>query len=442
MRRWSVLPTSFWCLWVAWFAIVSISPSSAQQMSNLDRERAETMLQVVTSDIRKNYYDPKLHGLNWDTLVGEAKQKIEKENSYNMSVAHIAAVLDGLNDSHTFLVPPQHSYKQEYGWRFQMIGDRCFVVRVKPQTDAESKGVKPGDEILAINGHAPDRDTAWKIQYVYNVLRPQPGLRLNLKDPAGTERQVDVMADVKEKLRVRDLTGGNVWDYVRDLENERRLMRYRYVEMGDDVMILKFPAFLYTQSEVQDIIGRARKRRSLIVDLRGNPGGSVETLKWMVGGMFDHEVKVADLVTKDSTKPMLAKPFGNDGFTGKIVVLIDSGSASAAELFARVMQLEKRGIVIGDRSSGSVMEARRLSYKMGSGTMLFYGASITEADLRMTDGNSLEHTGVLPDELIVPTGGDLAAGRDPVLAHAVRVLGGKLSPESAGKLFPYEWPRE
>jgi C-terminal processing protease CtpA/Prc len=135
----------------------------------------------------------------------------------------------------------------------------------------------------------------------------------------------------------------------------------------------------------------------------------------------------------------VAKTRGQDAFTGKLVVLIDSRSGSASEVLARVVQLEKRGTIVGDLSEGAVMRSQGYRYEMGSGTIIFYGASITDADAIMSDGKSLEHVGVSPDELLLPSGADLAARRDPVLSRAAALLGVELTAEKAGTLFPLEW---
>jgi carboxyl-terminal processing protease len=164
-------------------------------------------------------------------------------------------------------------------------------------------------------------------------------------------------------------------------------------------------------------------------------------LKSLLGGVLDHEVKVGDLISREHARPVVAKSKGKNAFTGKLIVLVDSKSASASELFARVVQLEKRGIVLGDQSSGQVMRAKEYSYQAGNDTVVFFGASITDADIIMGDGKSLEHAGVTPDEILIPTAADLAFGRDPVMVRAAEIVGVKLDPESAGSLFPYEWPK-
>jgi hypothetical protein len=60
---------------------------------------------------------------------------------------------------------------------------------------------------------------------------------------------------------------------------------------------------------------------------------------------------------------------------------------------------------------------------------------ISVAEMRMRDGGALEHKGVIPDEIVLPTAADLAGKRDPALARAVAILGGTITAEQAGQLF-------
>jgi C-terminal processing protease CtpA/Prc len=285
-------------------SLTACCATAQQTFSRVDRERALEMLNVIGRDVRVQYYDPKFHGVNWDSNLAEMRQKIEQAPSLNMALAHIAAALDKLNDSHTFFLPPRHVAKTDYGFQYQMVGDRCFVTRVGPGSDAEIQGVKAGDEVLAINGYAVTRDTLWKIEYTYSVLRPQPGLRLALKDPAGRERKLDVAAKIHMGDRLT-YAPNSEWDIIRAAENQQHLVRTRYLELGDAVLVVKLQEFLY--SEVESMIGKARKFPSLILDLRGNPGGSAEALKRLVGAMFDRDVKIDQRVTRKDTKPEIAK---------------------------------------------------------------------------------------------------------------------------------------
>jgi len=73
-----------------------------------------------------------------------------------------------------------------------MIGDKPFIVRVRPGTDAESK-VHPGDEVIAYNKFLVSRDTLWKMDYYFKRLAPQADANLVLKDPQGQQREMKVI---------------------------------------------------------------------------------------------------------------------------------------------------------------------------------------------------------------------------------------------------------
>jgi C-terminal processing protease CtpA/Prc len=421
---------------------LSAHPLAAQKLGEFDRERGRQMLKTLKEDIKKNYYDPTFRGIDLEGRFREADEAIKQAQSNGQIFGIIAQVLVGFNDSHLYFIPPQRPARTDYGWQMQMVGDRCYVSAVKPGSDAEAKGLQEGDIVRAVDGMVPTREDLWKIEYLLYALRPQAGMRVVVERPGGPPRQVDVLAKVTELRRVTDLTDGNeVMRLIVEQQKASRLYRHRYINVKDELFVWKMPQFDLPKAKVDDMADKFRKSKGVILDLRGNGGGAEETLLRLIGNFVERDVQVGELKTRKGGKPMTARTVGDKAYKGKLVVLVDSDSGSSSEVFARVMQLEKRAVVIGDRTAGAVMRAEHHGHQVGVDIVAFYGVSVTDADLLMTDGKSLEHVGVTPDELLLPTPADMAARRDPVMARAAELLGIKVTPEQAGQMFPVEWEK-
>lgn len=427
-------------LLVAGLGNVARGQQQSKALNSVELYQMQQMLLDARDEVKKHYYDPKLNGLDWEARYKEYAAMLPKARNLGEGFRVIAAFLSGLKDSHVYFIPPDRQNRYDGMYEYALVADRCFITQVRPKSDADEK-VHVGDEILTFDGFNVNREDYQDLKYFYRVLSPMPADQLVLRAPDGAQRSVVVNRAVAKGKLVMDLTDDegttDLESMVRRSQNSRHASRPRIVER-EDTAIWKLQRFNLDTKEVDHYIGIARKYKTLILDLRGNPGGYTDTLKDIVGHLFDKDVKIADRVGRKDSKPMIAKR-QRDLFTGKLIVLVDSGSASASELLARVVQLEKRGTVLGDTSAGAVMESQRYADSRGAETKIYYNFSVTDANLIMGDGKSLEKVGVTPDEVILPTGADLAAGRDPALARAAELAGIKLDAAEAGKLFPYEW---
>ena len=416
----------------------SVRTFAQQKMDGIARGQAIGMLKNIKGAIKKDYYDPNFGGMDLDARFKTAEEKLKTAETLSQAYAIIAQAVVDLNDSHTRFYPPARAAIIEYGWRMKPFGDTAYITAVLAKSDAESKGLAVGDEVLKINGFRPSRRDLWKMIYFYQTLSPQAKMALEVRSPAGETRQIEIESKITLLKRIVDLN--NELDFSEAVREGSRLEnsdRHYFKEFGN-TLVWKMPDFTYAPSEVSGLMDRAEGKESLILDLRGNPGGYVDTLEKLAGYFFEKDTKIADLKGRKPMDPQLAKTLGSKGFKGKVIVLVDSNSASAAEVLPRLMQIEKRGVVLGDVSAGAVMQSRGRSFDAGVTTVIGYGMNLTMADVIMTDGKSLEHVGVTPDELIVPTGKDLAERNDPVLARALEIAGVKIDAGAAGKIFPAE----
>jgi C-terminal processing protease CtpA/Prc len=415
---------------------------TGDKYATITNAQAQEMLDAVKADILANYYDPQFHGLDIEKRFGEAREKIAGAKSQDEALLDIAAAVAALKDSHTRFRPPARPYGVEYGFAAQAIGDTdCYVTAVRPDSDAAAKGLKGGDRLLTINGISIVRDDIRTMEYSYSVF-PQSGFHLSVRSPEGTEQNLVAMAKVipgQPMVRHSD-----VLEHATTHRNDRREDRSRYHAEGKQVLFWKLPDFNVDPDDVDGMVNKTRGFETVIFDLRGNPGGRVSALAKFLGGFFNRDVKIGNRKGRTDVKQEIAKSRGDKAFGGKLLVLVDSRSTSAAEIFARIVQLQRRGTVLGDRSGGAVMESKYYYHAVELNRVMVtqYGAMITVADLILGDAKSLENVGVIPDERVLPSPADIANGRDPVIARAAALAGLTMTADEAAKIFPFEWPKE
>lgn len=410
----------------------------AFQLGPLDRERGVIMLRTIQRDLEKHYYDSTFHGLPLAPLFDSAEADIKSAPSNGDIFGIIAHTLLRLDDSHTFFDPPRRAATVDYGWVMRIIGDTAYVTDVTAGSDAEAQGLTVGDAVLGVDRYQPTRSDFWNLLYLYNFLSPQAAVTLLVRSPgAAGPRRLLIHSRVTPGREVLDygrLDGADYWDEVRERQNARHAVDDRFAAVGNDVLVWQMRAFI-DENQMDRVMKRARDYPNLIIDVRNNLGGSVRALVRLTSYFVSSVDTIATTRRRNETVPMISTP-ARRPYGGRLFVLVDAGSASASEVFARAIQLKDRGVILGDTTSGAVMQSRTWQHTIGADIMVGYAVSITDADIVMSDGGRLEVLGVVPNLTVLPTGADLAGGRDPTLAMAMTRAGHPMDAAAAGKLLP------
>jgi hypothetical protein len=412
------------------------APAVPQAMDRQWRERSHQMLAQVRRDLLEHYYDSALVARHIDTAYARVDSALDRVAAVPEALAAIAQFVLDLKDSHTTFRPPGRAATVEYGWRWDVIGDACFVSWVRDESDASQKGLAVGQRLLAIDGLQCSRQSEFVIGYLYYAINPRARMHVVVQDTAGVMREFDVAAKVTPTQRVVDLTSfAHISALIEESEQQRLVRRHMTRSFGDTVLVWRMRSFVYGDRMIDEIMNRARRHRALILDLRDNGGGSVDTEVRLLGHFFDRETKILTERRRDTSEARMVEPQGRAPFNGPVYILMNSNSASASEVTARVLQLEGKATVIGDRSAGALMTSISRVHEVGFGRQLPYGLSVTIQDVIMLDGNRIENVGVMPEFVVLPTGADLAAHRDPVMAKALELVGIRMEPADAATIF-------
>lgn len=398
-----------------------------------DRTVHQFILKTIKDAVVKNYYDPKLRGVDFEASVRNASELIDKAQTIEEMDEIIARVLYAFKDPNLDYIPPPRIFNVRYGWNMQYFGDKLLVTDVDRESDAYKKGLRRGDQIYMIEDYLENRNEFWMFQHHLYRVRPVQVVRAIIIKPNGAKYKVELAAKVtRENVflpRSRDF----------EIEEQNRYARSTKQSYDDETLngiaVWRIPTFELTETKIDKMMDGVMKSTSLILDLRGNYGGYIDPAKYLAARFFRDDTVFCELRGRKKSDKISLKGRGKKAYAGKMVVLIDSDSSYESELIARLLQIEKRATVVGDRSSGKVTETRFYVEWFGLSDSIPFGVYVPVVEILMSDGQRVDGVGVIPDVVVNPTGADLAAGRDPVLARAAEVLGQKLTPEDAGKMF-------
>ena len=276
----------------------------------------------------------------------------------------------------------------------------CRLVIVKPieESPADKAGIEPGDIVTHIDGASVEGMT---VEDAVGKVRGPKGTTVVLTILRGDEpaRDVSIVRDVivEKEVLTRTLAGGNV-GYI-------RLAGFSETGAGEVKAALK-----------ADIDAG---RRKIILDLRGNPGGFVTAAR-TVASQFIAEGPIFWQEDADGVQvPTNAETGGlATDSSVKLVVLIDGGSASAAEIVAGALQDTGRATLVGDDSygKGTVQEWQPLPDDTG-------GFRLTVAKWLTPNKRWIHETGLAPDVRADAGPATEIGAEDPSVLKALEVLG-------------------
>ncbi len=241
-------------------------------------------------------------------------------------------------------------------------------------TPAHKVGIEPNDRIVQIE----DESTV-NMSLIEAVGK--------LRGPKGTAVSIYVTRE--------GLSEAKKFSIVRDIINIQSVEAFN---LSDGVIYVRIRDFQKnTLSSLRESLQNFRKNgkvKGIILDLRGNPGGLLDQAE-RISDLFLRSGVIVTTKIGDSKKPYNAKEEDYD-FHGNIVVLVDSGSASASEIVAGAIKNNDRGVVVGQRTFGKGTVQQIFDLNDGSALKLTIADYLTPGDV------SIQDVGITPDISLDP----------------------------------------
>ena len=357
-------------------------------------------------------------GLFWEVWNSLQEKYVDKNklDQQKMLNGAISGMVNSVGDPYTVFFEPVISKKFEeqiagaFGGVGIEVGKRNNILTViSPikDTPAFKAGLKAGDKILKIDGKSTENET---IEEAVNTIRGKIGTKVVLTISSDGKTTKDVPL-VRESIKVPTVE----WKLIEQSDNKvAYLAIYAFNENVDSE---------FKKASEEILQSNANK---LIIDLRNNPGGLLDSAINLAGWMLDKGQLVVTEKFGNGTKNDFTAS-GNGALKSyPTAILMNGGSASASEILAGALHDNRKVQLIGEKSfgKGSVQELEKFANESS--------LKVTIAKWLTPSGISISEKGIETDVKVdfKPTEQDIkdnkyeigTAGKDPQLDKAIEVL--------------------
>ena len=346
-------------------------------------------------------------------LFGEVLENIKKEyvddvDQSEVMDSAINGVLQSLDPYSAYMSPElfkemQTDTRGEFGGLGIEIGMEAGVVKVISPIDdtpAAKAGIKAGDYIVKIG---EEQVQGKSLMEAVKLMRGPVGTTIDL-----TVRRKNFKKPLEFKITRRIIEVQSVNSEIISKEKNIGYLRLKSFNENSDNQFLKILKKFQNNNKI----------KGYVIDLRNNPGG----LLTQAINITDFFLDDGEIVSTKGRKVSETRKFfarKGDEIKGKpLVVLINNGSASAAEIFAGALKDHKRAIILGENSYGKGSVQSIIPLTNGGGMRL------TISKYYLPSGKSISEVGVTPDIIVEEIGDDfkINSERDNQLNYAIKLF--------------------
>lgn len=427
-------------------------------------QRRQEAFFMAWHTLDQHYFDKTFGGLDWNKIRKEYETRVKAARTDAAFHQILQEMIDRLGKSHLNIIVPEYfetlenakvkarvrgkelaaekraaagdaaddvsededelfgdAARMRYGIgvELRMLADQVVITRIDKQSGAAIAGLKAGFVIDKINGVSltdvvrqsviagnslEEIRYLLPIEIVESFLNGDPETSVFLTCLDETDKP-------KEFTVPRLELAGEAISISKNLPEQ--FLKYEALSLSADVGYIKFNAFaIPVIGKFCDSLTEFGDKKALIVDLRGNLGGILGSMIGLSGMLTDRPLTLGTFVSRAGSAPFTAESRIKN-FKGRIVLLVDGQSMSAAEMFTAGLQGSRRAVVVGERTGGQSLPA--VWIKLSTGAVMVYPV----ADFITARGTSLEGTGLEPDHMVALDRRSLLQGIDPQLQKAL-----------------------